>query len=244
MVKIIAVDGDIPAYMASTISEDKFQWPGCEASSITDEDKATEYIDNFVTELYKKFGEDIKIIFTLSDDENFRKQLLPTYKGNRKDIKKPELLKFCKDYIMDNYNCYVFPRLEGDDVLGIIATSPKVKGEVIIATLDKDLKQIGVPIWDFKNKKMVQPEPFFFWTQVLSGDRVDGFNGLPRVGEKTARKILEGISEEDYWKVIIEAYESKGMSEEDALITARMAYILRDKDYNRKTGKVKLWKPA
>ena len=39
------------------------------------------------------------------------------------------------------------------------------------------------------------------------------------------------------------AYEKAGMTEDDALLTARLAYILHDKDYNEKTKEITLWTP-
>lgn len=247
MVKLL-IDFDIPIYQASCVSETTFEFDDFDTGSTVDavhldKENATRYLDDFVESLKKQFGKDAVIMGAISDSRNFRKELCETYKANRKDIKRPKLLQYCRDYIMDNYKCTIFPRLEGDDVLSIMATSKKLKGEKIIVTLDKDLKQVGVPIWDFKNKKLIDPEPFFFWTQCLSGDRVDGFNGIAGIGEKTARKILEDVPEEDYWKVIVETYEKHGMTEEDALLTARLAYMLRDEDYNRTTEKVKLWTP-
>ena len=54
------------------------------------------------------------------------------------------------------------------------------------------------------------------------------------------KKILDkdGAS----WATIEDAYEKKGMHEYDALLSARMAYILRNQNYNN--GKVELWLPT
>ena len=38
-------------------------------------------------------------------------------------------------------------------------------------------------------------------------------------------------------------YESKGLKEEDALVQARVARILRTEEYDILTGEVKLWEP-
>ena len=45
------------------------------------------------------------------------------------------------------------------------------------------------------------------------------------------------------WQSVIDAYKSKGYTEEDALRNARMARILRAEDYDFKNKEVKLWKP-
>ena len=72
------------------------------------------------------------------------------------------------------------------------------------------------------------------------GDATDGYQGLKGVGPKTAVKLLDKHGWD--WGAVVKIYESKGMTEADALLTARLAYILR-KD-NFKDGKIILWKPT
>ena len=45
----------------------------------------------------------------------------------------------------------------------------------------------------------------------------------------------------DLWKVVKGIYKDKGYTAKEALAQARVARILRHGDYNKKTGKVKLW---
>ena len=45
------------------------------------------------------------------------------------------------------------------------------------------------------------------------------------------------------WEIVVKEYEKKQGGYKEALLTARLARILRSGDYNTKTGKVKLWKP-
>ena len=40
-----------------------------------------------------------KAIVLLSDKENFRKDIAPFYKANRKDTRKPMLLQYAREYI-------------------------------------------------------------------------------------------------------------------------------------------------
>ena len=42
----------------------------------------------------------------------------------------------------ENYKCYEKPYLEGDDCLGILATSDIIKGDKLVVSKDKDLKTI------------------------------------------------------------------------------------------------------
>jgi len=79
--------------------------------------------------------------------------------------------------------------------------------------------------------------------QTLTGDTVDGYSGVPKVGAVTANKMLtdKDMPVEDMWKIVVKAYEKAGMEEQDALQQARVARILRHGAHNRKTGEVKLW---
>lgn len=109
-----------------------------------------------------------------------------------------------------------------------------------------------------------------FYAQVLSGDAVDGYPGCPGIGKKRAELIVNGrvftyphesevlrgpnkgtmrttwktTTNPDPWACIVAQYEKAGMTEEDALQTARVARILRAEDYNFKTKEVKLWTPT
>jgi len=68
--------------------------------------------------------------------------------------------------------------------------------------------------------------------------------GCKGVGDKTARKILGevgGKSLEEMWDLVKSTYKKQGFTEEDALLNARMARILRAEDYDFKNKKVKLW---
>jgi DNA polymerase-1 len=79
--------------------------------------------------------------------------------------------------------------------------------------------------------------------QTLVGDATDGYSGLPSVGPKNAEKILDK-SADDLWPLVVDAYVSKGLTEEDALLQARMAKILTKDLYDQTTKEVKLWVPA
>lgn len=133
--------------------------------------------------------------------------------------------------------------LEADDVMGILMT--KYPGKYILASIDKDLRQIPGQHynWDKDEFKEVSLDEgnLFFYTQILTGDPTDGYSGCPNIGPKRAERIL--ASAKDVWKAIVKTYEAKGLTEWDAIVTARVARILRASDYNFKTGKIRLWKP-
>jgi 5'-3' exonuclease len=106
--------------------------------------------------------------------------------------------------------------------------------------------------------------------QTLIGDATDHYSGCPGVGPDTATTILNGAigrvmyehvfqrgprkgtverryREETFdcmWRAIVSWYESKELTEEDALVQARVARICRASDYDFKNKEVKLWTPT
>ena len=68
----------------------------------------------------------------MSDSNNFRKQIYPEYKLNRINRRKPTVLYELKRYLFEEHEAISEPRLEADDLMGIFATDPKIKGNKII----------------------------------------------------------------------------------------------------------------
>ena len=66
---------------------------------------------------------------------------------------------------------------------------------------------------------------------------VDNIPGLPRVAEATAIKLLDKFGWD--WDGVVKAYESKGLTEKDAILTKRLTSM---EQWTPKKG-VKLWKP-
>jgi len=140
--------------------------------------------------------------------------------------------------------------LEGDDVLGIMATAGEIDGEVIVVSSDKDMKTIPCNLLDpadgnseikIITKKQAD---YNFMLQTLTGDATDGYKGLEGVGEVTAKRILgEPRSLKLMWKDVVKAYEDKGFTKKDALTQSRLARILRIEDWNAEKKEPILWKP-
>lgn len=233
------LDGDIIAYRAAASAERPINWGDGLWTLHAFEDDVMKVVDDYIYDL--KEGHDFdNVIGVVSDTKNFRKTIDPTYKGNRKDVRKPMLLGFAKDYLVDEYDGIMWENLEADDVLGILVTQSR---DNVIWSLDKDL--MTCPGLHFIDGKLVDVEEteadYWFYTQTLTGDATDGYPGCPKIGPKTAQKILG--TEGNMWDLVVSAYEKAGLTEEDALQQARLARILRDGEYNLDTGEVKLWKP-
>ena len=159
------------------------------------------------------------------------------------------LLPTLRQYCLDNYDAVVMDGLEADDVLGILSTEP-ANDEKVIVSIDKDLYQIpGKISKDGITIDEVSPQEADYWhmMQTLCGDATDGYSGCPKVGVKTAQKILgehANVPLLDLWKRALDAYKKVGYSIDEALAQARVARILRHNDYDRETGGIKLWRIA
>jgi len=240
----LIVDADIVAYKLSTISEKPIRWENDLWTLHSDETECEAMIKDYFQNLQDQ-TKCSKIITAFSDENNFRNSILEDYKLHRKNTRKPITLKFCKDYIFKNYNGYKKPDLEADDIIGILATSNIVKGIKIICSEDKDLNQVEGLHFNPVNKEFYKISPeqgnYNFYFQVLTGDQSDNYKGCPSVGAVKATKILE--NSKNYWKSVVETYKENNLTEQDALVQARVARILKNKDYDFKLKKIILWSP-
>ena len=183
---------------------------------------------------------DPELILFFSHHENFRKQIFPDYKGHR-NRKKPCGYKRVIKALRLSYEVIVMETLEADDALGIYAT--QYPGNVIVSP-DKDMRQIPGKLYDLKEHHDITPLDGhrWHWIQTLAGDQTDGYAGAPGYGVKTAAKLFD--TEGYVWENIVKAFESKGLTEDDALTNARLARILQVSDYDFTTKQPKLWSPS
>ena len=186
--------------------------------------------------------EEVKIIF--SDPKgNFRGDIYPDYKANRKNGEgRSELFYHLRKWATKKYT--YGKGLEADDVVAWYVREEDYLG----VSTDKDLLY-GVPgLWfnsHYMHLNLIdtgehEAERFNF-IQTLAGDPVDNIKGIPRVGHATAIKLLEEFGWS--WAGVVAAYKSKGLTEEDAILTKRL--VSMDQIKPRKDGKwkLKMFKP-
>lgn len=150
-------------------------------------------------------------IYVTHCKNSIRKEISKDYKANRQ----PNPIVNClrKMYIAKNHAIYS-DTLEADDLIAIRA---KQLGEFncIIATMDKDLTQIGGFIYNFYRKPSIKDEEGnaievfkrkglsyttkfnaqkFLAKQMIQGDSADRVQGLPKYGAVKAEKIIEPIT--------------------------------------------------
>lgn len=246
--KRILIDGDIIAYRASSSVQRDIDWGDglwtCHAF-LSD---AKEQFYNLSEDILNRevFGDDeYEIIFAFSDSHNFRKDLCDGYKANRANKRKPTCYNALVDYIKSEHHTVQLKNLEGDDVLGIYATMDGY--DSIIVSLDKDMKTIPGKFYNFGTDELItvtkDQAKYNHMYQTLIGDVADGYPGCPKYGPVKAKKLLDSLTPDKYWEGVVKAFESQGLTEADALLQARLSYILQDGDYDTETHEVKLWLP-
>jgi DNA polymerase-1 len=259
--RILLIDADVIAYEACSACQQELEYePGYYTwvSSLKD---VQDTFDTTIATIKSALQGD-RVVLCLTDSEgNFRKTILPTYKGKRG--KKPLVLKRFKEALVDQGAVWR-SGLEGDDCMGILATRSNPDGdERIIVSIDKDMKQIPGKLVRWPNTDIVEvteeEADYFHMLQTLTGDVTDGYSGCPGVGPVKAEKVLKEALNEwhqaDFangfpetkgiyvWEHVVRAYHKAGLSEQDALVQARVARILRASDYDFKRREVKLWTP-
>ena len=193
-----------------------------------------------LTKLKDEFGALSDIVLFFSDSKNFRKKILPEYKGHR-NRKKPCGYKRVQNALKMEYRVITMPTLEADDALGIFAT--KYPGNMIVSP-DKDMKQIPGRLYNLDEEFTITTEAGAKWhlIQTLAGDQTDGYPGVPGIGVKRAEALFkkEGYS----WKTVVGAFYEKGFTELTALVNARLARILTVDDYDFEKQQPILWSPS
>lgn len=254
----LLIDADIIAYEFSTRGQRVYNW-GDDADDVSvmvdSIDEITPGVAQRIADYVDRLeADDVIVCLTPSPDvNNFRKQLAPYYKGNRKNVAKPLLHGAVRDFMLAKYRCYMRDGLEADDCMGILATHPTlVKGETVIVSRDKDMRTIPGKLYNpakGRVETITEAEAdYMHLFQTLTGDQVDNYPGLPGVGPVKAEAILHAPSGEQYgqwsaWQAVVSAYVARELTEQDALLQARLARILRASDYDFKRKAPILWQP-
>lgn len=193
----LLIDADIVAYMATAANQKTWQWDDETVSTDADfkaaKRQARDVIDGFMADL-----DGDELIVCLSDDfANFRREVYPAYKGNRRTVERPVHLYDLKAWLSERYPTQTRPRLEADDVMGILATEPAPGEDRIIVSADKDMQTVPALLYrpneDKPKVRQVTPEEadrFHLW-QTICGDPTDNYPGCPGAGPKAAASAID-----------------------------------------------------
>lgn len=246
---VLLIDGDVFVYQIGLAAEKPINWGDDLWTLHADFAECRETLAAKVAALVETLeADEVRFALSCPTESGFRRDVCATYKSNRKDVRKPIVHGPLRDLLLSDYDTILREKLEADDVLGILATQPTSERRIIVS-VDKDFR--GVPCSLYRTSDAAptvetisaQEAQRFHALQCLTGDRTDGYVGIPGCGPATAAKMLEGVATADLWPTIAGAYEKAGLSTDLALTNARLARILQWGDYNTKTGAIKLWTP-
>ena len=237
----LLIDADYIVYKCCAAAETEIDF-GDDVILVTSKfSEAYEAVARELVKITNAFLWDVpEIILFFSDSINFRKKILPEYKGHR-NRKKPCGYKRVIEELKKEYKVIMKPTLEADDTMGIYAT--KYPGNCIVSP-DKDMKQIPGQLYNLDETFTVSSEDGAKWhlIQTLAGDQTDGYGGVPGIGVKKAEALFK---ENGYtWKTCVDAFAAKDLDEDTALVNARLAKILTVDDYDFNAGEPILWSPS
>lgn len=234
----VIIDGDSYVFKAAYATSTLVNIDGELYYEGYDLNKAREYMKSMVDTICDKCAvNDYVIVLGAVGSRNFRYDINPTYKANRKAIKKPIMLDKVRAMVISEFNTYSIPCLEADDVVRILYEEGEGNA---IASIDKDLQTFPCKIYDSYHDTftyvMPQQAEANFKRQLMIGDATDGYSGIPKVGKATADKLLiDGIDIDG----IVKMYLDKGLTLDDFKRTYNSAKILSKDDYS--DGIIKLY---
>lgn len=266
---VALIDGDIAAYRAAAVTQTAIKWDDNDEPSIWANPTEAIKAAHTTIRLWGEAAGAKKLIVFLTGPLNYRKVVLPSYKANRSGVARPVALKQVYAAIRESFPVVYLNGLEADDLMGMTLTSPKSKGQAVIVSMDKDMRTL--PGWHLNPAKEREPVEVklgdanrYWFSQALTGDTSDGYVGCPGIGPKKASTILEGWDGVDLvegFRVVRQTFErfhtksfkqgndatdgmlANTLSYVDALQQLRVARILRDGDFNKRTNEVTLWTP-
>lgn len=250
MKRTLLIDGDEFVYVSCAAVEYEAAWDEQNVILASNKVEAWDVLQLAVKKVKDAIGDVGDVVFAFGQG-SFRKTLYPAYKSNRSGKRPPLCMKDVRAMVEDDYAYEVYKNLEGDDTLGIMATSGEFENPVIVSQ-DKDMLCVPGALWRKDELIYVsEGDADYHWLkQTLTGDSSDGYPGCPGVGPVGAEKLLNefirpegGFETKDAWEAVVRTYEAKGLSVDDALVQARLARILRASDWDEGKQEVKLWAP-
>jgi 5'-3' exonuclease len=223
----VLIDGDVLSYRVAFSAKDEDAVTAC--------NKMDELIRNL-----KEFIDPFKLVptsaysFYLTGKGNFRHDVAKTalYKGNRKDVERPQHLHVLRQYLVDQYDAEVSDGVEADDLIAT-AAAKELYNKVLIVSTDKDFNQLPVSILNPTKMEITVVSPWEatknFYMQILTGDRVDNILGIHGIGPIKAAATLEGCDSPVamYW-ACVEAYRHVCDHPEDRVLeNAQLLWLRR-----------------
>jgi DNA polymerase-1 len=240
MIEHALLDGDILAYRCATVNENNDESIACW--------QVSEMLERMLHETNA-----MRYTCYLTGSGNFRYDVYPEYKANRKDVPKPRHLSAVREHLVTEWKAQVTDGIEADDALGIEQCLSNDNSTVIVS-IDKDLLMVPGNHYSFEisgtgstGAKWVRPAEWrvvsplmglrHFYSQVILGDRSDnvlGFDGKMRAKVPLFLKHHFAVLDECTTEPEMYAYV-RGMYELGDDVMHQMAKVLwimrKDNDY-------------
>jgi 5'-3' exonuclease len=183
------LDGDLIAYRASASCEPTKAKPFLEPPEV-----AIWRLNDMIERICIATNSS-EIECYLGGSDNFRYNIYPEYKANRKDKPKPTYLEACREQLVTQYGSSIVNNIETDDMLGIRQT--QLDGNSRICSLDKDLLMVPGQHFNWVNQefKLVSPLDGLrcFYKQLILGDKSDNIPGFDGAMRGTCPKFIEKL---------------------------------------------------
>lgn len=251
------IDADVLVYECGFAAETG--WKGEGAPPF---DYAAQQLDSRIANICAMVEATEQPILFLTGKGNFRYHIAKRQKYKDRAGNKPFHYKNLIAYIKGKYDYRITEGLEADDLMAIEQTSRP--DETIICTRDKDLR--AVPGWHYGwelgNQPQFGPERvegvgritlsrdrksikgvgiLFFYSQLLTGDKVDSIPGLEGCGPVKAHEVLKDCTtSQEALRGVYKAYKEKyGMDAyAEMLEQGRLLWMTRSL---REDGSPVLW---
>jgi DNA polymerase-1 len=178
----VLIDADIVAYRTAAVNEKaEFSLAKWQA-------------DQLITRIIEDVNASDWALFLTSGNNNFRYNIYPAYKANRKDQPKPKHLEQLREHLVLDWEAQLVDGYEADDAIGIASS----ESGCIIGSIDKDLRQLPGLHYDFVKRRIFEISSgegaTNFYRQLLVGDSTDNIKGCPGTGPVGADKALHACS--------------------------------------------------
>lgn len=215
---IALVDGDIVCYRTAAVCENE------------DAPLALWQADELMKRILADVNASDHKVY-ISGDRNFRYEIYPDYKANRKDKPKPRHLDAVREHLFTKWDAEITDGIEADDALGIRSRDRST--DTIICSIDKDLLQLDGLHYNFVRREIVQIDEESGWRnfylQLLIGDPGDNIPGCPKIGKVKAPRVLGGSRTPSEMFLAVEAaYRKAGESLVSLIRNAHLLFILRE----------------
>ena len=241
------IDADVLRYEIGFAAE-----TGWQQSGFPPFDYVADLIENRIGNICAVVGATTPPKLYLTGKGNFRNDIAKRIPYKQRASNKPWHFKNITAYMLSRYDVTTSEGMEADDLMAIEQT--RNPGTTIVCTRDKDLRQ--VPGWHYGWELGAQPQfgpmlvdtvgaiqlsndrksikgygELFFYSQCLTGDRVDTIPGLEGTGAIGASLILEGCTDTlDAFKRVRSAYRDVygDRGDEELLEQGRLLWMSRE----------------